>query len=285
MSAREAVQLARLHRQAALGLGQQILGAAEQRGARRTDLGTSRVVAVLVAMAAQLALADAPGGRIVLVLGNAEGAGGNAVAATDALVRVVADHAGHRVLGHRRHRAGRNAGRVTAMHAGGLHEGEAVDLLVLRLHGAVAVHLDQVEGIAGGIQRRIPQMIDGGKLRRVVVGFLAGRDTGLAADAQRGVVEQAQRFGRPWPGFAGEAGTVATHAVAAAPLARTPLRKSRRVPMITPPPCLRICRQSAASLARSASSAAWDKSEIARQHDRRTGRRTGNRRHGGRRGE
>ncbi|MPM73308.1 hypothetical protein SDC9_120288 [bioreactor metagenome] len=141
-AARNGRPFAGLQCQTALGFGQQILGAAEQRCAGRANLGTGRIVAILVAMPAQLALADLAGRRIVLVLGNAERAGGNAVAAADAGIRVVADHPGHRILDHRRHRAGRHAGRVGAMHARGLHEGEAVQLAVLRFHRAVAVHLD-----------------------------------------------------------------------------------------------------------------------------------------------
>jgi hypothetical protein len=47
-------------------------------------------------------------------------------------------------------------------------------------------------------------MIHRGKLGRVVVGFLAGRDTGLAADTKCGVIKQPECFGRPWAGFPGE---------------------------------------------------------------------------------
>jgi phage-related minor tail protein len=68
---------------------------------------------------------------------------------------------------------------------------------VLRFHRAAAVHLDQVEGLAAGIERRIPQLVDRGELGRIVVGLLASRDAGLAAYAQRCVIKQTESLGRP----------------------------------------------------------------------------------------
>jgi len=147
-------------------------------------------------MHAQLALADLRRGRIVGEARHAEGAGGDAVAAADAGILVVGHHAGLRILLHGRDRAGRDAGRIDAVHARLLDEGEAVFLLVLLVEGAVLVDLDDVERLAGDVQRRVPVLVLGGELQRHAVGLLAGGHTGLAADAEGGIEEQPDGLGR-----------------------------------------------------------------------------------------
>src|SRR3546814_4549531 len=68
-----------------------------------------------------------------------------AIAAADTGIGVVADDAGDRVLGHRLHRAHRNATRVDTMQAVPLHEREAIDLAVLAAGVAITVDLDHIQ--------------------------------------------------------------------------------------------------------------------------------------------
>jgi hypothetical protein len=75
-------------------------------------------------------------------------------------------------------------------------------LVVLRGHRAAAVHLDDVEGVAAGVERGIPQLVGRREHGRIVVCPLAGSNAGLAADAQGGVVEQAECLRRALVGFA-----------------------------------------------------------------------------------
>jgi hypothetical protein len=50
---------------------------------------------------------------------------------------------------------------IGAMHAGCLHEGVTIDFGVLRFHRAIAVHLDQVEGIAADVSSGVSHSLIG----------------------------------------------------------------------------------------------------------------------------
>lgn len=140
-------------------------------------------------MVAELALMDLTERTLEIVLGDAEWAGIDTIAAADAPIRVVADDSGFRVLDHRGNRTGGNAGWVDTVEALALDEREAVCLAILFRDRAVHVGLYDIERLArqvlGGIPgARVPFRLVGIDLDRHVIDFLAAGNTGLAAHAQ-----------------------------------------------------------------------------------------------------
>src|SRR5208283_5122710 len=198
-AARERVSAAGRGGEAPLDLLAEIGDLAEQRRAGRADVAAGWNLALLLQMIAELALGDLAERVVEIILRHAERAGVDAIAAADAGIRVVSDDTGDRILAHGGDRAYRHAGGIDAVQAMPLDDGEAVDLAVLLLRRAVAIDLDDVERAARQILRGVPCVLVPGAERRRhlgrhVVRRLACRHAGLAADAQRRVVEHADRL-------------------------------------------------------------------------------------------